>query len=123
MEKPRILIIDDDRVLQDLLALFLKIEGFHVLKASDGRAGLQVLHDERVHLVILDLMMPVMDGITFVRALKDLDSPPPVLVLSAAGYGSIERDLQAAGVRGVIRKPVVPGDLVAHVRDALAGPD
>lgn len=122
MEKTRVLIIDDDKVLQDLLALYLKVEGFKVLKAADGRDGLQRLRDERVDLVLLDLMMPAMDGMAFVRALKETESPPRVLVLSAAGFGLIDRDLRAAGVRGVVRKPVAPADLVRHVRDALAGP-
>jgi len=123
MEKPRVLMIDDDRVLQDLLALYLKVEGYEILKASDGKAGFARLQDEHVDLVILDLMMPVMDGVSFMRALNDLSSPPPVLVLSAAGFGRLERDLLSAGARTVIRKPVNPADLVTHVRDALAGPD
>lgn len=123
MAKQRVLIIDDDKVLQDLLALYLKVEGYEVLKASDGEAGFQRLHVEPVDLVILDLMMPVMDGVSFMRALRDLQSPPPVLVLSAAGFGQLEQDLQAAGARAVVRKPVNPTDLIAHVRDAMAGPD
>ncbi len=123
MGKPRVLIIDDDTVLQDLLALYLKVEGYEVLKASDGRDGFERLQDERVDLVILDLMMPVMDGVGFMRALKALQSPPPVLVLSAAGFGQLEGDMRSAGARAVIRKPVDPIEFVVHVRDALTGPD
>ena len=120
MAAQRILIVDDDELLQELLALHLEVEGYEVLSAPDGRAALEMLRQERPDLILLDLMMPVMDGLRFMRTLREVPAPPPVVVLSAAGGDhQRERDVRAAGAHAVVRKPIEPGALVDCIRATL----
>lgn len=120
MLPPKLLLIDDDAILRDLLALHLELQGYQILTASDGQAGLVILNETNVDLIVLDLMMPVMDGLRFMRALNAaLPAPPSVIVLSAAGHGDREKELKAAGAHFVIRKPVDPQEFLACVRRAL----
>ncbi|AZQ69196.1 response regulator transcription factor [Silicimonas algicola] len=104
---PRVMLIEDDELLRDLLQIRLEVEDYEVVTASDGLEGLSLLELERCNAVVLDLMMPVMDGLQFMRALADaLADPPPVVVLSALHRPAVETDLLAAGVREILRKPV-----------------
>jgi DNA-binding response OmpR family regulator len=116
----RLLLIDDDELLRELLAMRLEIEGHEVVAVDHGAAGIEALRRERFDLVVLDLMMPVMDGVRFMRLLNGEMAPPPVIVLSAAGRGDLERDMLAAGVGAVLRKPVDMQQLVARI-GALTG--
>ena len=111
----RLLLIDDDELLRELLAMRLEIEGHEVLAVDHGAAGIESLRRQRFDLVVLDLMMPVMDGVRFMRLLNGEMAPPPVIVLSAAGRGDLERDMLAAGVGAVLRKPVDMQQLVARI--------
>jgi CheY-like chemotaxis protein len=120
MNGNRILIVDDDEILRDLLAMHLEIEGYDVLAAPDGQEALALLGREPVDLVLLDLMMPVMDGVRFIEALSEAPHRPAVVVLSAAGHGERERSLKQAGARFVIRKPIEPAELLRCVGSALA---
>jgi len=116
----RVLLVDDDELLRDLLALRLEVEGHEIITADDGAAALATLRGMRCDLVVLDIMMPVMDGLRFLRTLRaEIADPPPVVVLSAAGHGALERELLAAGARGVVRKPVDPSELARHVAAAV----
>ena len=63
MDQQTILIIDDDAAIQNLIEIYLKNEGFQVIKANDGLEALDILADTEVHLVLLDIMMPKLDGI------------------------------------------------------------
>lgn len=119
MSHARILIVDDDEILQDLLAMHLEVAGYVVLTAPDGQAGLDALRGTGADLVLLDLMMPVMDGLRFMRGLKELAAAPPVIVLSAAGHGQREAEARAAGAHTVIRKPIEADALIRSVRSAL----
>lgn len=117
-----ILLIDDDELLCDLLASLLQLEGYATVQAGDGEAGLAQLANARFDLVILDLLMPRMDGIRFLRVLADrVASPPPVLVLSASATAAVAEEVRVPGVVGVVRKPVQPPELVARIA-ALIGP-
>ena len=115
----RILLIDDDELLRELLQLRLELEGFEVSTAADGEEGVRRLREEAHDLVVLDLMMPIMDGLLFLRSLSG-GGAPPVIVASAAAHGEHEAALLGFGaVRAVLRKPVDPGLLVERIRDIL----
>jgi DNA-binding response OmpR family regulator len=116
----RLLLIDDDELLRELLAMRLEVEGHEVVAVDHGAAGIEALQRERFNLVVLDLMMPVMDGVRFMRVMNSELAPPPVIVLSAAGHRDLERDMLAAGAGAVLRKPVNMEQLVARI-GALAG--
>jgi DNA-binding response OmpR family regulator len=80
-----LLIVEDNADLRDLLAIFLKMEGFAVRTAEDGEAGLRMIHQQPPDLVITDLAMPKLDGISMIRELRRSPETKnlPVLVLTA----------------------------------------
>lgn len=122
MTQACILLIDDDDLLRELLAIHLEIEGYEVLTASDGRIGLDVLRGRRVDLIVLDLMMPVMDGLRFMTELgAEHVSQAPIIVLSATRNGAREQAMLDAGATVIVRKPVEPAEFLNHVSIALAG--
>jgi len=121
----RILIVDDDTMLSSLLQLTLELEGYAIDTAADGAEALAKLEREAYDLIILDIVMPRMDGIKFLRLFHDRSlahgaSPPPILVLSSAVDGQLTAQQRAMGVIGVARKPVEPAALVERVGEALA---
>ena len=78
----KLLVCDDDREIVDAIEIYLEQEGFHVYKAYDGEEGLSVLRKNQIHLAIVDIMMPKIDGIHLVKELRNF-STIPVIFLSA----------------------------------------
>ncbi|MGH8012820.1 MAG: response regulator [Candidatus Binataceae bacterium] len=116
LEKNTILVVDDDEDCREALVFLLSSEGYRVISASDGREALECLHRSPAALIILDLMMPVMDGWEFRRRQKDdpqLKSVP-VVVLTAA-WNPYTIDAQA-----IIRKPIDVEALIAAVKQNCA---
>lgn len=115
-----VLVIDDDDILQDLLRFALELEGHAVTVCSDGRAALTYLAGARPDLMIVDLHMPVMDGVAFLEeARKTLDKMPPSLVLSASAETAYRDRLLALGVHAVLKKPMDTEGLTRCVAEAL----
>ncbi|CRM11041.1 MULTISPECIES: response regulator [Pseudomonas] len=114
-----ILVVDDEYLIADILGYALEDEGFMVVKAGNGRKGLEVLERERPALIITDFMMPVMDGLEFataVRALPSLNHLPIILVSGAQAHVGMERsDLFDA----VLDKPFKIDLIIAEVRRLL----
>ena len=122
MKQQRILIIDDDELLSEMLKLTLELEGFAVETACNGAVGLERMHHARFDAVILDLVMPMMDGVKFLRTLNASElARPPILVISASAGSQLGDQHRALGVVGIARKPIEPAALVASLRAALAG--
>ena len=122
---PKILIVDDDTILSGLLQLTLELEGYAVETAHDGAEALDVLERSGFDLIILDIVMPKMDGIKFLRLFHDRSlatgkPQPPILILSSAVDSQLTEQQQAMGVVGVARKPIEPAALVQRVAEALA---
>lgn len=116
----RILIIDDDEILSGLLQLTLELEGHRVRQAIDGDVGLECMVAERFDLILLDLVMPRMDGIKFLRLLNERGlHRPPVLIVSSAATGALTEQHRALGVVDILRKPVEPAELVGRITVAL----
>ncbi len=117
-----ILMIEDDDLLSEVVASLLELEGYRVTLAEDGAVGLKRVAEQHYDLILLDLLMPQIDGVRFVRMMKDrMPDPPPVLVISASATGQILEDIKAEGVFDVLRKPVQPALLLARVAQVLAG--
>ncbi|WP_324828942.1 response regulator [Qipengyuania zhejiangensis] len=124
MSVPHILIVDDDTILSGLLQLTLELEGYDASTAPDGDAGLAMLRQGTFDLVVLDLVMPKMDGIKFLRVLNEGgERRPPVIVISSTAGNTLSDEFRALGVVAIARKPVEPGWLVAQVAAALASGD
>jgi len=122
MSAARILIIDDDDLLSEMLKLTLELEGFEAHTAPHGLAGMEQVRASRFDLIILDLVMPKMDGVKFLRVLNDSDlHRPPILIISASADNVLDNAHRALGVVGISRKPLEPAKLVANVKAALAG--
>ena len=82
MERYNILIVEDDKEIRDGIEIFLKSQNYNVFKAADGIEGLQVIDREEIHLTIVDIMMPRMDGVTMTMKLRERYEFP-VIMLSA----------------------------------------
>ena len=118
----RVLVVDDDPVILDLLRINFEIEGFEVLSATDGEEGLAKARDEAPDLVLCDIMMPRLDGIGLVTRLRDdpRTAPLPVVLLSAkAQKVEVDRGL-AAGADDYVTKPFDPLELLDRVNAVLA---
>ena len=115
---PRTILVEDDPLIADLLQTLFAVEGYQVTQASDGREAFDLLCNEgrRFDLVVLDLMMPRMDGITFMSKVGELRHRPKVLVLSATTSASVRQALLQAGVCTVLRKPIDPEELLSAVQ-------
>ena len=98
-----ILVVDDDPDILQTLGLCLSTEGYRVLMAANGREALDILERERPSVILLDLMMPVMDGWAFREEQRRAGSTVPVVLLSAAGR--LEEHERALGAAVVISKP------------------
>ncbi|MFM7230590.1 MAG: response regulator transcription factor [bacterium] len=120
--KPRILIVDDEPDLLTVLKFGLEAEGFDVLEASDGEQALALARQAVPDLMVLDLMLPRMDGYKVCRALKfdERYRHIPVLILSARS-GATDRQLALdVGADEVHTKPYEMRDLIARIRARLA---
>jgi CheY-like chemotaxis protein len=113
-DSKRILICDDDPVILRLLQVNLELEGFEVLLGHNGEEAVEIAQSEHPDLIILDIMMPRMDGYQACEKLKSLDDTKdiPVVFLSAkAQQSDIERG-KSFGVADYLTKPFDPNDLI-----------
>ena len=108
----KVLVCDDEKDIVSALEIYLKAEGYEVLKAYDGKEALEILHQQEVQLVLMDIMMPKMDGHQAAKAIRAMyaDRPDaeeiPIIALSANAFSE---DVQAsldAGMNGHVSKPL-----------------
>jgi DNA-binding response OmpR family regulator len=118
VEKGTILVVDDEPNIADLVDLYLAREGFRVLKAADGAAGLQAIRDHRPRLIVLDVGLPDVDGLEVCRRIR-ATSQVPVIFLTARD-GEVDRVLGLElGADDYLTKPFSPAELVARVKAVL----
>ena len=116
-----VLIADDDRDIVRFLALNLRLEGFEVVVARDGQDALYKALDVRPSLILLDTLMPCMDGYEVCSRLRHQrpDSPVPVIMLTAMSLEADRAMAMDAGADDWVTKPFDPADLVSKVKDHL----
>lgn len=121
MAGEHILVIEDDASVRTLLEKSLASKGFSVESVEDGLEGLTRLESSRPDLIIVDIMMPRLDGMTFVKAIKgnDTTSPIPVIFLTAKNDPKTMIEGINVGARFYITKPFQLDELVAKVEKAL----
>jgi CheY-like chemotaxis protein len=120
----RVLLADDDPLLLEIAGEYLRQAGYAVTTAADGRAALRLADGGRFDLIVTDIVMPELDGIELVQALKRSCPHIPVIAISA-GIGGANSDLllraaQAVGAVAVLEKPLKREDFIAQVAAALA---
>lgn len=113
-----ILVVEDEDGIQETVKIFLENQGFHVFQAFNGVEGLKVLEQENIHLAIIDVMMPVMDGITMTMKLRQ-NYDIPVIFLSAKSEDIDKITGLNIGADDYVTKPFEPMELIARVRSHL----
>ncbi|MGA4800780.1 MULTISPECIES: response regulator [Streptomyces] len=116
----RVLVVDDNRVIRQLIRVNLELEGFEVVTAADGAECLDVIHDVRPDVVTLDVVMPRLDGLRTAERLREDPRTRhlPVAIVSACTQYEVESGL-AAGVDAFLAKPFEPAELVRLVRQLM----
>ena len=117
---PNILVVDDNHAILEFLLLLLSKSGFHALGASSGRECLRKVQDTEIDLIILDVMMPVMDGLEVCREVKKIAPTIPVILLTARDDMVTRAAAMDLGVSEFIAKPVNNADLLNRVRTQLS---
>ena len=118
MEKYTVLIVDDEQEIRDAIEIYMRNEGIAVLKAADGLEALEILKEHTVHLILLDVMMPRLDGIatTFrIREQKNI----PIIILSAKSEDADKVLGLQIGADDYVTKPFNPLELIARVKSQL----
>ena len=110
----KLLVIDDDSAVTDLLSLLLKSNGFEVTATNNSTEGLSMIRDISPDVVILDLMMPEMDGWQICKAVREF-SQVPIIILSALNDPSMIASVLDAGADDYLTKPTPSRVLIAHI--------
>src|SRR4030043_223128 len=118
MSSKRILVVDDDTKTAELVKLFLNRDGYRVLTAYDGAEALHLARKSRPDLIILDLMLPGMDGLEVCRTLRD-ESDRPIIMLTARTTDDDKLTGLGLGADDYVSKPFSPRELAARVRAVL----
>ena len=114
----KLLVIDDDSAVTDLLSLLLKSNGFDVSATNNSTDGLGMIRDTSPDVVILDLMMPEMDGWQICKAVREF-SQVPIIILSALNDPSMIASVLDAGADDYLTKPTPSRVLIAHINRLL----
>ena len=113
-----IMVVDDSASMRQVVGIALKSEGYTVIEGRDGKDALSKLTGQKVHLIISDVNMPVMDGITFIKEVKQLPNYKftPILMLTTESEEAKKREGQAAGARAWMVKPFKSEALLSAVQ-------
>ncbi|WP_323966134.1 response regulator [Aeromonas hydrophila] len=112
-----VLIVDDSATIRQVIGMTLKGAGYEVMEACDGKDALKKLDGKKINLIISDVNMPNMDGISFVKEAKKLASYKftPVIMLTTESQDSKKQEGQAAGAKAWVVKPFQPDQMLAAV--------
>lgn len=118
MAEINVLIVDDEKEIADLVEIYLVSDGYTVFKASNARDGLAIINDEDIHLVLLDVMMPGMDGIEMCRKIREFSNIP--IIMLTAKSGDLDKIMGlGTGADDYVTKPFSPLELTARVKSQL----
>ena len=117
-----VLVVDDSASVRQVVSIALKGAGYDVLVGSDGKDALRQLDGRKIHLIISDVNMPNMDGITFVGEAKKLPAYKftPIIMLTTESQEEKKRQAQAAGAKAWVTKPFQPEQMLAAVAKLIA---
>ena len=118
----RILIIEDDKFLRELIIQKLGKEGYDIVEAAEGEEGLRKMKEEKPDLVLLDLILPGIDGFEVLRRAKadEGTSSVPVIILSNLGQrDDVEKGIELGAIDYLIKAHFTPGEIVEKIREIL----
>ena len=123
MDKKRVLVVDDDVDLVKMLKLRLEAEGFEFMSAEDGEAMLKVMDTKKPDVVILDIMLPRVDGYTALREMRKKEEfkDMPVIVLSAKEKRKVGDLFALEDIAFFVEKPYEARDLMQKIKSAISG--
>ena len=113
-----VLICDDQPDIVNALKIYLKPEGYRLFTAYTGKEALEIVQREQIHLILLDIMMPVMDGITAIARIREFSNVPIILLTAKSETEDMVLGLNV-GADDYITKPFVPVEVLARVRSQL----
>jgi CheY-like chemotaxis protein len=119
-ERPTILVVEDDERIQRLVELVLRGEGYSVLQAGDGRQALDLIDSARPDLVLLDLMLPVLDGWALRERLRQRPTTSDIPIILMSAVRNLPETARQLDVADYLSKPFEIDDLVRSVRQRLA---
>lgn len=118
MEKERILIVDDEKEIRDLIEIYLRNEGYEVEKVGTGLEAVKIVEEKRIDLIILDVMMPVVNGIDACIKIREQHNTP--IIMLSAKVEDIDKILGlSVGADDYLAKPFNPLELIARVKAQL----
>lgn len=117
--KPNVLIVDDEPQVRDIVATYLERDGFQVRTARDGEEALAAIRGQRPDAMVLDLMLPKIDGLAVLQTLREGGDDVPVIVLSAKGQEHERVAGLELGADDYLAKPASPREIAARVRAVL----
>jgi DNA-binding response OmpR family regulator len=115
----KILLVEDDAKTRSTVALYLQREGYDVSEAEDGVAALKLARERDPHLVVLDLMLPRMDGLAVCRALRESGNDPAIIMVTARSTEDDKLNGLDLGADDYVTKPFSPRELMARIRAVL----
>jgi CheY-like chemotaxis protein len=126
-EEQRVLVVDDEPAIRALVTKIVERAGLPVDSARDGEEAIEKLEQRRYAVIVLDLMMPKVDGFAFVEHVRERGGPRPAIIVVSAGDSAALRRLDGSMVHSIVRKPFdidVLGDLIsAAASSAVAAED
>ena len=116
MKEPTILVVDDEPSISEVVSIYLRRAGFQVVVAQDGQRALDALEKELPDLVVLDLMLPKMDGLEITRRLR-AEGDTPIIMLTAKGQEKDRETGKSVGADVFLTKPCEIKKLLAHIKE------
>ena len=114
-----ILICDDDKEIVEAISIYLSQEGYQIFKAYNGREAIEVLQKEDIQLLLIDIMMPEMDGIQALKEIKKIDGGAKVIMCSAMGQQAMVIESIQAGAKDFIVKPFQAERVIEAVKKVV----
>ena len=111
----KILIVDDEKLIREVIREYCAYEGYEVLEANDGLTALDIIKENKIDLIILDIMMPKLDGFSTCKKIKEIDNIP-IIMLSARGEEYDKLFGFELGIDDYITKPFSPKELIARIK-------
>ena len=118
----RILIVEDDPAIRKNISQLLSDQGYEIGQATDGLAALEILNNRTFDLILSDIVMPRMDGLTLIQHIRSSWPQTHIMVMTAHFQGTLDTGFTVAGAEEFIRKPFVLDDLLSKVQHVLRQP-